>query len=138
MSERPRQSTMMSPPSLPHGFNWGTFVSQLTMLDMKIRDTIKGIDKALNEKNEERMFELRAVKEKQRHALMAFLTKAYDQTQGRIADLPEFDPDNERSFKLALMEEGEDLWESIRERVNKIREGQAQRMMQTLDRKEDD
>jgi len=49
MSERPRSpNTMMSPPSLPHGFNWRLFVNQLAMLDVKIHETIKQIEEALN------------------------------------------------------------------------------------------
>ena len=139
MSERPRSpNTMMSPPSLPHGFNWRLFVNQLAMLDVKIHETIKQIEEALNNNDETRMFELREIKKQQRKALMDFLTGAYDQTQGKIADLPDFDPNDERCIKLALMEEGEDLWEEIREKVNKLRAQQQEMMMQALDRKEDD
>jgi len=130
MSER--ITTMMSPPGLPRGFIWAVFVTQLTQLDLKIQTTIQEIDEALKQGNENRMHELITIKAQQRESLMNFLTNAYEQSNGKIAELPEFDPENERSFKLALLEEGEDLWELLSERVTRIREDQQRRMMQTL------
>ena len=130
--KKPRHTTLMNPPTLPHDFNFMNFARGLSMLDIKLRETLTELENAMNKKDEEEIARLYFEKAKKTESLMKYLAQAYVDTNGEIAKIAEFDPHNERSFKLALEDRGQVLWLKIMDRIEKMREEARERAEEIL------
>ena len=111
---------MMSPPSLPPGFNWANFIRGLAMLDSFLSETLSRLEQAKRIKDTKEIERLEGKEEEQTEALMTFLAKAYQDTDGAIAKLPQFDPTNPLYIKLVLKDNGQILWLKVEYRVQQI------------------
>lgn len=129
---RPRVNTTFFPESLPANFHYANFLRGLMILDINLRQTLKQIDQAMEKGGEDEIARLAIIKSKQTDALMTFLAKAYLDTEGKIANLPEFDPKSERYFKLAIEDDGQLLWFRIKQRIKQIQDEEQQRIEQVL------
>jgi hypothetical protein len=122
MNEKHRPSTMMTPQGLSSDYNWGAFMRGITILDMRLRTTLDDLAKALIKGNENEIAALAIKKKDQEKSLINFLTQAFVETKGAIAQIDQFDPKSENYINLAIEDKGQLLWLKIENEIEQKRD----------------
>jgi len=136
MNERHRPSTMMTPQGIPPDYNWGAFLRGITILDMRLRTTLDKLAEALDKGNENEIAALAIKKKDQEKSLINFLTQAFEETKGAIAQIDQFNPKSENYIELALEDKGQLLWLKIEQDIEQRSDEMRRKLYEIIPERE--